>query len=147
MSRALHLTTTGSVYPASHPLLADLFSEVLDKQEDVLPRALAIADEVVKNTSIVSTYLMRELMYRNPGSAEGTHLLDSRMLYDLFGGKDNTEGTRSFLEKRATDFKGTMQKDAPAAYPWWEPVFTGNRDAAEGYGKVKRNTKNDKAKL
>jgi hypothetical protein len=55
-----------------------------DKPEDVLPKAIEIAEDVVKNTSLVSTYLMREMMYRDTGSAEGTHLLDSRILYELF---------------------------------------------------------------
>jgi hypothetical protein len=29
---------------------------------------------------------------------------------------------KSFLEKRPPKFSGTMEKDAPAAYPWWTPV-------------------------
>jgi len=64
MSRAMHLITTGSVYPASHPLLTSLFSEVLPTPEATLARALELADEVAKNTSTVSTKLMRDLMYR-----------------------------------------------------------------------------------
>ena len=56
----------------------------MDRPEDVLPKALEMAMEVVKNTSVVSTYLMKEMMFRDTGSAEGTHLLDSRILYELF---------------------------------------------------------------
>ena len=133
MSKALHLTTTGSTYPASHPLLSDLFSETLSTPQEVLPRALEIADEIVKNTSTISTYLMKELMYRDTGSAEGQHLLDSRVIYELFSSKDNKEGVKAFLEKRAVDFKGTMQDDAPSAWPWWESVDTANRAVAKGY--------------
>ena len=133
MSKALHLTTTGATYPASHPLLNNLFSETLDTPEAVLPRALEIADEVVKNTSTVSTYLMREMMYRDTGSAEAQHLLDSRVIYDLFSSKDNKEGVQAFLTKRSVNFTGTMQNDAPDAYPWWDPVDTGNRPFAQGY--------------
>lgn len=133
MSKALHLTTTGSTYPASHPLLNSLFSETLPTPDAVLPRALEIAHEVVSNTSTVSTYLMREMMYRDTGSAEGQHLLDSRIIYELFSSKDNKEGVKAFLEKRQVDFQGNMQHDAPAAYPWWNEVGTGNRAVAEGY--------------
>lgn len=86
-SRALHLTTTGAVYKAGDKLLDPLFTELCDRPADVLPRALAIADEVVANTSLVSTNLMKELMWRDTGSAEGQHLLDSRILYELFSGK------------------------------------------------------------
>ena len=133
MSKALHLATTGATYPASHPLLNTLFSETLATPEAVLPRALKIANEVVSNTSTVSTFLMREMMYRDTGSPEGQHLLDSRIIYELFSSKDNKEGVKAFLEKRQVDFQGDMQTDAPAAYPWWSSVDTGNRPVAEGY--------------
>lgn len=66
----------------------------------MLPHALSLAAEIAQNTSTVSTHLMREMMYRNPGSAEGTHLLDSRVIYEMFGSRDNGEGVKSFLEKR-----------------------------------------------
>ncbi|KAK4988489.1 hypothetical protein LTR50_003893 [Elasticomyces elasticus] len=130
LSRAMHLTTTGSTYPATSPLFGTLFSETIPDASAVLPRALEIAEEIVKNTSTVSTYLMRELMYRGPDGAEKTHLLDSKILYELISGSDNKEGVKSFLEKRPARFTGTMEKDAPAAYPWWDPVDVGVRAKA-----------------
>lgn len=84
-SRAMQAVTTGSVYFAKDKVFDGLFSELLDKPEGVLPRALQVAEDVVKNTSVVSTYLMKELMYRDTGSAEGQHLLDSRILFELIG--------------------------------------------------------------
>lgn len=133
MSKALHLTTTGSTYPASHPLLNSLFSETLSSPEQVLPRAIELATEIVQNTSPISTYLMREMMFRDTGSPEGQHLLDSRIIYEMFSSKDNKEGVKAFLEKRPVNFQGTMQHDAPEAYPWWRPVDTNNRPVPEGY--------------
>ncbi|KAM3425432.1 3-hydroxypropionyl-coenzyme A dehydratase [Cercospora zeina] len=132
-SKALHLCTTGSVYPASHPLLNSLFTETLPTPDAVLPRALELASEIVANCSGVSLHLIKELMYRGPSTPEATHLLDSRIVYELFTSKDNKEGVRAFLEKRATNFTGTMQNDAPAAWPWWDPVATGNRPVQKGY--------------
>lgn len=123
-SRALHLVTTGATYPADHKLLNELFSETLDAQEDVLPRALQIAEDVAANTSVVSQAVMRDLMWRTPPSAEQTHLLDSKIIYELFTSKDNKEGVQSFMEKRPVNFKGTMQNDAPSAWPWWDYVDT-----------------------
>ena len=133
MGKALHLVTTGGVYPADHPLLNGLFSETLDAPEKVLVRALELAEEIATNTSAVSTNLMRELMYRNPGTAEETHLLDSSVIYNLFGGKDNIEGVKSFMEKRPAKFSGSMQNDAPQMYPWWSTVDTSARPKPEGY--------------
>lgn len=133
MSKALHLVTTGATYPANHPLLSSLFSETLSKPEDVLPRAIEIAEDIVKNTSLISTFVMRELMYRDTGSAEGQHLLDSRLIYEMFSTKDNQEGVQAFLKKRPVNFQGTMQNDGPTAWPWYQAVDTGNRPIAEGY--------------
>jgi enoyl-CoA hydratase/carnithine racemase len=120
-SRAMHLVTTGEVLPAGHVLLRELFSEVVP-EERVLERALEVARLVSENTSAVSTSLMKDLMWRGPGTAEGTHLLDSKVLFELFQGKDKKEGIDSFLEKRKPDFKGTMERDAPSVWPWWEPL-------------------------
>ena len=83
--RALAATTTGSTYTASDKIWDGLFTELCERPEDVLPRALAVAQDVVRNTSSVSTYLMKELMFRDAGSPEGQHLLDSRIIYELFG--------------------------------------------------------------
>jgi enoyl-CoA hydratase/carnithine racemase len=121
LSRAMHLVTTGSVYPATHPLLSQLFSEILP-EEQVLSRALEVATDVAENTSVVSTALMRDLMWRGPGTAEGTHLLDSKILLELFEGKDKKEGIESFLEKRKPEFRGDMERNAPGVWPWWEGV-------------------------
>jgi len=117
-SRAIHLVTTGAVYPASSPLFESLFSEILPK-EKVLDRAIEIATEVAENTSTVSTKLIRDLIWENPGSAEETHLLDSKVLFELFEGKDKKEGVESFLEKRRPEFSGRMEEDAPSVWPWW----------------------------
>jgi enoyl-CoA hydratase/carnithine racemase len=84
-SRAMKAITTGATYLASDKVWDGLFSDLVDKPEDVLPKALEVAEDVVKNTSSVSTYLMKELMYRDAGSPEAQHLLDSRIIYELFG--------------------------------------------------------------
>ncbi|EPS35230.1 hypothetical protein H072_11441 [Dactylellina haptotyla CBS 200.50] len=121
MSKALHLVTTGATYRADDPLVEGLFTQLADKPEEVLPKALGIAEEIVKNTSTMASYLMKEMMYRDAGSAEGQHLLDSRLIYEMFSSGDNKEGVKSFLEKRQPNFTGTITKDAPYAYPWWQP--------------------------
>ena len=120
-SRAMHLVTTGAVYPSTSPLFGDLFSEIVES-ERVLPRALELADEIAQNTSTVSTQLMKDLMYRGPASPEETHLLDSKIIFALFDSKDRYEGVNSFLEKRPARMTGVVPDDAPTEWPWWTPV-------------------------
>lgn len=132
LSRAMHLCTTGGVYPAEHPLMRDLFSEVLPTPEATVSRAMELADDIANNTSTVSTKLMRDMMLYTPGTPEEAHLLDSRVISGLFGGPDNTEGVKSFFEKRPPNFSGTM-KQAPQAWPWWSQVDVGYK----GFGKTK----------
>lgn len=86
-SKALHLTTTGSTYRADDHLLDGLFTEFGDTAEEVLSKAIAIAEDIAGNTSIMGTYLMKQLMWRDAGSAEAQHLLDSRILYEMFSSK------------------------------------------------------------
>lgn len=117
-SRAMHLVTTGGVYPATSPLFGDLFSEVVEPGL-VLPRALAVAEEVASKVGGVATKINKELVYRQTESPEEAHLLESKLFYELITGRDTREGMVSFLEKREPEFRGTMREDAPRAYPWW----------------------------
>ena len=124
-ARALHLVTTGSVYPASSPYFGSLFTDVLDTPEATVARALEMARDVAKNTSIVSNKIMRDMMYRGPNSAEAAHLLDSRMIGGMSSSQDKNEGIQSFLEKRPANFTGTLAEDKPESYPWWYSLDLG----------------------
>jgi len=119
-SRALHLVSTGAVYPASHKLFGELFSEVVAPDE-VLPTALGIADDIAANVSTKAARVMKDLIYRGVESPEEAHLLDSRVFHGMALSEDAKEGKESFLQKRKPEFKATMA-DAPSSYPWWTPV-------------------------
>ncbi|KAJ4397451.1 hypothetical protein N0V93_001679 [Gnomoniopsis smithogilvyi] len=125
-SRAVHLATTGSVYPATDKLLEGLFT-VVEEPAGVLPKAIEIAEDVVKNCSAVSTTVMRDMIYRTPASPEEAHLNESKVIFDLFKGKDFIEGVQSFLQKRNPNLEGTMPKDAPSVWPWWKDALAGGK--------------------
>ncbi|KAJ5186442.1 hypothetical protein N7449_011206 [Penicillium cf. viridicatum] len=126
-SNATYLVVTGEVFPANSNLFAGLFQELVDKQEDVLPRALALAETLVNQTSLLASYLNRELIWHNPGSAEATHLVDSPTLYHMFNSQDCQEGFESFMEKRGPSFKDSVERGLPPYFPWWMPSDVGRR--------------------
>ncbi|PHH73536.1 hypothetical protein CDD83_4717 [Cordyceps sp. RAO-2017] len=119
-ARALHLVSTGAVYPAGHSLFGPLFSEVV-APDQVLPTALALAEDMAANVSLLASRLMKDLIFRAPASPEEAHLLESKIFHGLVLGPDAREGRESFLEKRQPDFQATLD-DAPEPYPWWPPV-------------------------
>lgn len=121
VSRAMHLVSTGAVYPASHKLLDGIFSEVVPADE-VLPTALKIADDIALNMSIPSYKVMKDLMTYGPTTPEEAHLLESKLFHDLVNGRDAKEGIESFMKKRAPELKGNMDEDKPAAWPWYTPL-------------------------
>lgn len=118
-AKALHLVTVGGVYAATDPLVRDLFGEVVPP-EDVLRRAVEIAEEVASSCSAVSVRVMKDMILRGADTPEGAHALESKVLYDLFRGRDFVEGVKSFKEKRLPRFEGCLDEDAPRVWPWWE---------------------------
>ncbi|KAB5578451.1 enoyl-CoA hydratase/isomerase [Coniochaeta sp. 2T2.1] len=118
-AKALHLLTVGSVYGAADPLVRDLFGEVVPPG-DVVRRAVEIAEEVARDCSAVSVRVMKDMVLRGADTPEGAHALESKVLYDLFRGRDFVEGVKSFKEKRAPRFEGNLEEDAPRVWPWWE---------------------------
>lgn len=86
-SNATYLLATGKRYPADSPVLSGIFAELCPEPKDVLPRAIELAEDIISNVSLMAVYLNRQLIWRNPGSAEKAHLVDSPLLYDMFGGK------------------------------------------------------------
>lgn len=121
-SKAMHLLSTGAVYPATHRLYNDLFSEVVAPGE-VLPTALKIAEDIAANVSVTAAHVMKEMVYRGPSSPEEGHMLESKLFFGLTSpGGDSDEGVKSFLEKRAPKFTATLEKNPPIGYPWWTPL-------------------------
>lgn len=130
-SKTLQLLTTGAIIPASARQLDGLFSDVLETQDEVLPKALEVAESIAENTSAVSTFMIREMLYRGPQSAEEAHLLESRIMGHMRGSLDNDEAVAAFLEKRKAKFTATIQQDSPPVYPWFSLVNTKNPAAAD----------------
>lgn len=120
-SKAMHVCSTGAVYPSTSPLLNELFSEIVEP-EQVLPKALEIAQDIAANCSSVSVAMNKDLMWRGPDSPEAAQLVTSKVINELFGSKDNAEGVKSFMEKRQVKFTDQMPENAPQSWPWWNQI-------------------------
>ncbi|KAJ6022568.1 uncharacterized protein N7446_012918 [Penicillium canescens] len=121
-SNATYLLATGKRYPAHSAVLHGIFAELLPELKDVMPRALEIAQDILDNVSRMAIHLNRQLIWRNPGTAEGAHLVDSPLLYDMFGGRDHLEFKASFFGKRKPAFMDVLSNNAPRTYPWWNKL-------------------------
>lgn len=86
-SRAMQLVTTGRVLKAEDKVLNGLWAGVAKNKEECLNMALAAAEEFVQNVSGVGWAMCRDMMWRDAGSAEGQHLLDSAVLAGLRRGR------------------------------------------------------------
>ncbi len=118
MSRALELIYSADILDAQAAYEFGLVSEVVS-EEDLLPRAYALAHKFVDGRSPVATALMRQMLYRNavePHPVEAHRVESLAMFYTSVA--DGKEGVAAFLQKRPADFTGRVPEDMPPFYPW-----------------------------
>jgi len=122
IQRALAWCFSGKVFDAKEAHEGGFFLEVL-QPDQLLPRARAIAREIVENTSPVSVALIRQMMWRGLGMDHPmeAHKVDSRGIYARGASADVKEGVVAFLEKRPAKFPQKVSADMPPYFPWWQP--------------------------
>jgi enoyl-CoA hydratase/carnithine racemase len=76
-------------------------------------RASELADDIARNTSSVGMHLMKDMIWRDPDNAQESHLLASKILVELFQGKDKLEGVESFLQREGQISQEPCQKKHP----------------------------------
>ena len=121
ITKALELCYSGKIISAKEAEDINLVSEVLPK-EQLIDRALAIANEFTAESSQISIALTRQMMWRMLGADDPmeAHKIDSRGVFELGQSGEAIEGVKSFLEKRPPSFPGKVSKDMPSFYPWWD---------------------------
>lgn len=121
IQQALEWVYSGDILTAEEALAGRLVKAV-HAPDELLPAAYALARKFSENKSPVAVAFARQMLYRNSAQAHPieAHRIDSlAMFYTSLG--DGKEGVRSFLEKRAPDYRGKAS-EMPAIYPWWPNV-------------------------
>jgi len=122
IQQALAWCYSGKVFGAQEALASGLVAEIVPPDQ-LLPRARAIAKEIVDNTAPVSIALIRQMMWKGLGMDHPmeAHKVDSRGIYSRGASPDVKEGVVSFLEKRPAKFPQKVSADMPPYFPWWQP--------------------------
>ncbi len=117
LDQALRWCLSGRVFGAEEAKAGGLVSEVLDAA-DLLPRARALAREMIENTAPVSIALTRHMLWQYSALASPFDVMqiDGALSVELGAGPDVKEGVASFLEKRKPDFPGKVSAGWPKSY-------------------------------
>jgi enoyl-CoA hydratase/carnithine racemase len=129
ISQAMEWALTGRVFGAQEALAGGLVSRVVPDDE-LLPAARAIAEEIAANTSAVSVAATRRMLWSMLGQSSPwtAHYVETHVIREMKDGGDPAEGGASFIEKRPPEFPMRVSTDLPATLPSW-PVRPARLDS------------------
>ncbi|MES2490941.1 MAG: crotonase/enoyl-CoA hydratase family protein [Pseudomonadota bacterium] len=119
IEQALEWNYSADIFDAEEAKRGGLVRAVV-APDQLLPEAYKLARRFVDNKSPVGIALTRQMMYRNSAQPHPmeAHKVDSLAIF-YASQQDGKEGVKSFLEKRAPDFKAKVSADMPAFYKDW----------------------------
>ncbi|WP_207844348.1 enoyl-CoA hydratase-related protein [Williamsia soli] len=114
ISIALEWTMGGEMVSATEAFERGLLREVVPADE-VVDRAVEIANSLTESTAPVSVALARSMMWRMLGaeSPEVAHRAESKAMYSRGRSNDVREGVAAFFEKRAPSFQQKISEGLP----------------------------------
>jgi len=124
ISKALEWSYSGELFDASEAYEAGLVSYLVEPNE-LMDKAIQIANKLIKESSPVSIALTRQMMWSlsSTSTPEEAHIIDSKVIDSRGSSGDAAEGVMSFLEKRNADYPNKISSDMPSIFPWIESKF------------------------
>ena len=121
-SRAVELVLTGRIFSGAEAKDYGLATEALPG-DDVLPRALQIAEEIAQNTSPAAVGITKQLAYELLGETDREAAFYREWEAFRWVGRqdDAAEGVASFLEHRPPDFTLGKHIPIPKSDRGWSP--------------------------
>ena len=110
-ARAAELFLTGRTFSGREAVDLGIASRALPASE-VLPAALAMADEIAAHTAPLSVALSKRLLWLDADRDE-VGRLETEFHLHLMGANDAREGARAFVERRAPQWQQQVPGDWP----------------------------------
>ena len=112
-ARTAELFLTGKQFSGADAAEWGLVSQAVPPDE-VLPTAMAIAQDIAVNVAPVSAAVVKRLLWRSPTpGADETDRLETELHKVLMGAPDAREGPMAWLEKRVPTWTGSVNDDVP----------------------------------
>jgi enoyl-CoA hydratase len=99
----MEILLTGETIDAQTALRVGLVNAVVPTDE-VLPRAMAYAHRIARNSPKSVRQIKRSVMYTSGEPLERAYAIEAEHSRSVFGSRDAVEGPMAFLEKRAPKF-------------------------------------------
>ncbi len=118
VSRAAELLYSGRTIGAEEALAFGIVSRVVPDDE-LLPAARALADDIACNAAPVSVAITKRLIWHNLTEVDMRRAedIEARLFAWTTTQPDAREGVRAFLDKRAPDWKMSPRTDLPDFLP------------------------------
>lgn len=114
-ARAAELLLTGRMFRGVDAERWGLAAEALPA-EDVMPRALELAQEIATHTAPLSVGLSKRLLWMHQPDADEVDELERAIHLHLMGRPDAAEGVQAFLERRDPRWRGRLGTDWPEGF-------------------------------
>ena len=114
VSLAMDLLLTGRLFSGEEAVAMGLAAQAVEADQ-VLPAAMAVAQDIAENVAPLSAAVTKRLVYRFLAEPDriAAQTLESRAFWWLGQQADAREGVVSFLEKRPPDWKLSKRTDLP----------------------------------